>query len=80
MSTPEQTRRLDSCYIDGLTYRLVEALTNQGVDGERYRPVIRQEVADVLCEIQHRLYQYVAADLLDIAHQINPDSARSPKK
>lgn len=65
-------------YVDGLCNRIDTEL--ELFVSDRMRPEImiyvRKHVEDMLGEIQHRLYQDVAGNLLSIAETIDPSRKR----
>jgi hypothetical protein len=73
--------------VAGLTYRITEALVADLARNGLTQPWLSKlieghvetHVRDVLTEIQHRLYQDVAANLADIARQLHPPTERPPR-
>lgn len=67
-------------YVEGLTYRIIEALTMNGITvTHAMRRLITAEVEAQLCLIQDQLYQYAISNLIDLAHDIRPSKARHPR-
>lgn len=75
---------LESDYIEALTYRITDALTADlalnGIDKKWVRGLVesnvKPQVATILQEVQHRLYQDIIANAMDLARQLSPDTKR----
>jgi hypothetical protein len=65
-------------YIDLLSDRIY-AEVGVGPPGSRRRTRIRAIVADVMMEVQHRIYQDVMSNLGDIARQLSPETERKER-
>ena len=62
--------------VEGLTVSIIEDLKRNGIDTPWLKPLIRAHVSKALQVVQHRLYQDVAVNLLDIARQLYPPGER----
>ena len=62
--------------VDTLTFRIVADLKQNGIDKPWLADLVRAHVIEVLQVVQDRLYQDVAANLMDITRQLHPPSAR----
>lgn len=78
----EKRSPMQPSYVDGLVTRIVDGLQMACVlsfnkqDQFIAERTIRQNVTDVMDEIQHRMYQDTIAPLQDLARNLHPETER----
>lgn len=70
---------LDLDLTEALTVRIMDTLRRQGIDQAGLRERVQSEVATVLRDVQHQIYQDAMSSLGRIAHDLSPKTARYPR-